>query len=340
MIKKALVTGGAGYIGSAVCHHLLDKGIQPIVIDNLSTGFLAAVPKGALFFKGDMADKALVSDIVKSHKIDTLLHFAADMDIEKSIQLPAQYYLNNFCHTLNLITTCVDNGVEKVIFSSTCAVYGSPKSLLIDETTPCQPINPYGRSKLAAEWMIEDLARSNGKFRFVILRYFNVAGAHPDRLYGQRYPKSTHLIKVASRAALGILPSMKVFGTDYPTPDGSCIRDYIHIDDLASAHLSALDYLHAGQPSVRLNCGYGRGYSVLEVIKAMKSVSGRDFTVELARRREGDPAHLVASTNKIQQTLSWTPQQISLEKICQTALEWEEYLLNSRTNPQPAEVSQ
>ena len=318
-----LVTGGAGYIGSHMVLALLDAGHEAVVVlDDLSTGFDWAVPPGVRFVVGDVADQALVARTIQEHRIDALAHFAARIVVPDSVADPLGYYLANTVKTRALIETAVRAGVRHVIFSSTAAVYGEPGIVPVPEDLTLSPINPYGRSKLMSEWMIADAAAAHG-FTYVILRYFNVAGADPRGRSGQSTPDATHLIKVATQAALGQRARLDVYGTDYPTPDGSCLRDYIQVSDLAEAHRAALDHLRRGGESLTLNCGYGRGYSVLEVIAVVKRLSGRDFEVRLCPRRAGDPARIVAGAERIRAQLGWRPRHDDLDGIVAQALAWE-----------------
>lgn len=321
-----LVTGGAGYIGSHMVLALLDAGHEEVVVlDDLSTGFDWAVPEGVKLVVGDVADQALVTQTILQHRIDALAHFAAKIVVPDSVADPLGYYLANTVKTRSLIEAAVRAGVKHVIFSSTAAVYGEPDVTPVPEDLPLRPINPYGRSKLMSEWMIADAAAAHG-FSYVVLRYFNVAGADPEGRSGQSTPNATHLIKVATQAALGQRARLDVFGTDYPTPDGSCLRDYIQVSDLAEAHRLALDHLRSGGESLTLNCGYGRGYSVLEVVEVVKRISGRDFEVRLCPRRAGDPAQIVAEAARIRERLGWQPRHDDLDAIIGQALAWEERL--------------
>ncbi|KQP51875.1 MULTISPECIES: UDP-glucose 4-epimerase GalE [unclassified Methylobacterium] len=321
-----LVTGGAGYIGSHMVLALIDAGHDDIVVlDDLSTGFDWALPPEVRLVVGDVADQALVADVIRRHGVDAVAHFAARIVVPDSVADPLGYYLANTVKTRALIETAVAQGVKHVIFSSTAAVYGEPETVPVPEDLGPSPINPYGRSKLMSEWMIADAAKAHG-FSYVILRYFNVAGADPRGRTGQSTPNATHLIKVATQAALGQRSHLEVFGTDYPTPDGSCLRDYIQVSDLAEAHRLALDHLRAGGESLTLNCGYGRGYSVLEVIDVVKRVSGVDFPVRLSPRRAGDPACIVAGADRIRDRLGWRPRHDDLTGIVTQALAWEDAL--------------
>lgn len=317
-----LVTGGAGYIGSHMVLELVDAGETVVVLDDLSTGFRETIPAEATLVTGDVADEALVARIIDEHGVDAIAHFAAKIVVPESVSNPLDYYLNNTAKTRTLLATAVAKGVKHFIFSSTAAVYGEPQVTPVSEDLPLSPINPYGRSKLMSEWMLQDTARAHD-LRYVALRYFNVAGADPKGRSGQSTPNATHLIKVAVQTALGQRPYLQVFGTDYPTADGSCIRDYIQVSDLARAHISALGHLRRGGESLTLNCGYGRGYSVLEVLDVVKRVSGVDFEVRRMPRRPGDPAALVAKVDRIRELLGWTPQFADLEAIVEQALRWE-----------------
>ena len=316
-----LVTGGAGYIGSHMVLALQDAGQSAVVLDDLSTGFDWLLPPEIRLVLGDVADADLVGETIRRNGCDALAHFAARIVVPDSVADPLGYYLANTVKTRALIETAVKAGVKHIIFSSTAAVYGEPATVPVPEDLETSPINPYGRSKLMSEWMIEDAARAHG-FTYVILRYFNVAGADPRGRSGQSTPNATHLIKVATQAALGQRTHLEVFGTDYPTPDGSCQRDYIQVSDLAEAHRVALDHLRSGGESLTLNCGYGRGYSVLEVVDVVKRVSGRDFKVRLSPRRAGDPARIVAAADRIR-ALGWSPRHDDLEGIVRQALDWE-----------------
>lgn len=321
-----LVTGGAGYIGSHTVLELLDAGESaPIVLDDLSTGFRWSVPDGAPLVVGDFGDESLVAQLIERHGVDEIIHFAAKIVVPESVADPLLYYLNNTAKARALLATSVACGVKRFIFSSTAAVYGEPLQNPVTEDEPLKPVSPYGRSKLMVEWMLEDTARAHG-LAYVALRYFNVAGADPKGRSGQSTPNATHLIKVAVQAALGLRKKLQVFGDDYPTPDGTCVRDYIQVTDLARAHLDALRHLRAGGANLAANCGYQRGFSVLEVIESVKRVSGVEFEVEMAPRRPGDPAAIVAANERIRRTLGWTPQHDDLDEIVRQALEWEKRL--------------
>jgi UDP-glucose 4-epimerase len=330
-----LVTGGAGYIGGHMVLALLDADEKVVVLDDLSTGFHWGVPKAAKLIVGDVGDAALVDGILAEHMIDAIAHFAAKIVVPESTAEPLRYYLNNTAKARTLLECAVRGKIKHFIFSSTAAVYGEPPVTPVDETVPLAPINPYGRSKLMTEWMLEDAAKAHD-LKFAILRYFNVAGADPNGRLGQSTPQATHLIKVAVQAALGIRAGLEVFGTDYPTRDGTCIRDYIQVSDLVAAHLMALDHLRKGGASLICNCGYGRGVSVFEVVDAVKQVSGVDFKVRISGRRPGDPASLVAATKRIKAVRGWTPKYDDLPTIVGQALEWERRLHNTSITGQPA----
>jgi UDP-glucose 4-epimerase len=325
-----LVTGGAGYIGSHMVYELVDAGEPVVVLDNLSTGFDWAVAKGVKLVVGETGDQALVARLIRSHDVDAIIHFAASIVVPDSVRDPLGYYRNNTMNSRALIECAVKGGVRHFIFSSTAAVYGNPAEVPVKEDAPTQPISPYGWSKLMTEIMLRDAGTAYG-LQHVILRYFNVAGADPQRRTGQSTKAATHLIKVAAEAALGLREKLDVFGDDYPTPDGTCIRDYIHVSDLVRAHADALHYLRSGPPSLTLNCGYGHGFSVLEVIEAVKRVSGIDFKVDMAPRRPGDPAQIVAASEQARQKLGWRPRYDDLAAIVRDALAWERELIARRT---------
>jgi UDP-glucose 4-epimerase len=328
-----LVTGGAGYIGSHAVHELVDAGEHVIVLDNLSTGFRAALPPKIPLFVGDTGDQNLVSSILNAHKVTAILHFAASIVVPDSLRDPLGYYRNNTMNTRSLLETAVKAGVEQFIFSSTAAIYGNPDKLPVAEDAPTKPMSPYGTSKLMSEIMLHDVAAAHN-LKYVILRYFNVAGADPALRTGQSTPTATHLIKVGVETALGLRPMMDVYGTDYPTPDGTCIRDYIHVSDLARAHSAALAHLRQGGASTTLNCGYGHGHSVLEVIDAVKYAAGLPFAVRMTARRPGDPQSLVADARRIRSVLKWSPQFDDLKTIVSHALSWERHLQEMRKAPE------
>jgi UDP-glucose 4-epimerase len=319
---SVLVTGGAGYIGSHMVLELLDAGEKVVVIDNLSTGFRWAVAPGAELVVADIADSELVKKTIKTHGVTAIIHFAGSIVVPESVADPLGYYLNNTVKSRGLIQAAVETGVKQFIFSSTAAVYGNPQENPVTETATPAPMSPYGSSKLMTEIMLADTANAHD-FRYVALRYFNVAGADPKGRSGQSTPKATHLIKVACETALGKRSQMEVFGTDYPTHDGTCIRDYIHVKDLARAHMSALAHLRKGGASNVYNCGYSKGFSVHEVIAAVKRVSSVDFPVKLSPRRPGDPAAIVAASAKIRNELGWVPEHDNLDTIVSQALAWE-----------------
>ena len=316
-----LVTGGAGYIGSHVVLQLRERGESVVVLDDLSRGFRQAVGDTPLVV-GDIADRPLVSALLREHGVDTVMHFAAFTIVPESVRDPLKYYGNNVCGTRNLLQCCTESGVRHFVFSSSAAVYGTPAGDLAAEDSPTAPINPYGTSKLVSEWMLRDLASATA-LRFVALRYFNVAGSDTGGRIGQATPGATLLIKVASEASVGKRPHVSVFGTDYPTPDGTGIRDYIHVEDLAGAHLAALDYLRREGASAVLNCGYGHGYSVREVLDSVERVAGRKLVIREEPRRAGDPAVLVAKADRIRQLLGWSPKLDDLDTIVRSSLDWE-----------------
>ncbi|HEY2135401.1 MAG TPA: UDP-glucose 4-epimerase GalE [Xanthobacteraceae bacterium] len=317
-----LVTGGAGYIGSHMVHALVDAGERVIVLDNLSTGFDWAVPKEAVLVVGETGDQVLVQNLIDNNAIQAIIHFAASIVVPDSVADPLGYYRNNTANSRTLIECAVKGGVKQFIFSSTAAVYGNPTKVPVDEDDALMPMSPYGSSKMMTEIMLRDAGAAHG-LSHVILRYFNVAGADPALRTGQSTKGATHLIKVAVETALGRRAKMQVFGTDYPTHDGTCVRDYIHVADLVRAHSDALRYLRGGGASTTLNCGYGRGFSVFDVIDTVRRVSGAEFAIELAARRPGDPAQIIARSDKIRTLLGWRPQFDDLTTITRDALEWE-----------------
>lgn len=320
-----LVTGGAGYIGSHMVHALVDAGERVVVLDNLSTGFAWAVPPEAPLVVGDTGDAALVTRLIAEHEVKAIIHFAASIVVPESVAAPLTYYRNNTVNSRSMIECAVDGGVRYFVFSSTAAVYGNPVQIPVREDAVLAPMSPYGSSKLMTETMLRDAAAAHG-LGHVILRYFNVAGADPLLRTGQSTCNATHLIKVAVEAALGLRPKMDVFGTDYPTPDGTCVRDYIHVSDLIAAHVDALRHLRSGGAPATLNCGYGRGFSVLEVIDTVKRIAGTDFRVEHVPRRPGDPAEIVAASDLARTVLGWRPRHDDLSTIVGHALEWQRKL--------------
>ena len=321
---RVLVTGGAGYIGSVVAEELVADGHGVVVYDNLSKGHRTASPAGADFVRGELTDAENLRRAMRGQGTEAVIHMAAHSLVGESVTDPAKYYRNNVTAGLSLLDAMNEEGVKKIVFSSTAAVYGNAEAPLLTEDMPLSPINPYGRSKLMSEWMLQDAHHAHG-LRYAILRYFNVAGADPKGRSGQSTPQATHLIKVAAQAALGQRPHLDVFGTDYATPDGTCVRDYIQVNDLARAHLVALRHLRGGGGCTVMNCGYGHGASVLDVIKVVKEVSGVDFEVRLSPRRPGDPAQLVARVDRIR-SLGWEPQHDDLADIVDQALRWERTL--------------
>jgi len=319
--KQILVTGGAGYIGSHVVRQLGSAGESVITLDNLSTGFEAAVTAGELVI-GDTGDAELLEKVFSSNDIDTVMHFAAHTIVPESVADPLKYYRNNTASSRTLLEAAARHGVRNIVFSSTAAVYGIPEDGKASEDSPTQPINPYGTSKLMTEWMLRDLSAAGGP-AYVALRYFNVAGCEPSGIIGQSTPKATLLVKVACEAATGKRPGVAIYGTDYPTPDGTGLRDYIHVEDLATAHLDALTYLRNGGASTILNCGYGHGYSVREVLAAVATANGEALNVNEEPRRAGDPPELIAVAERVREVLGWTPKFDDLDTIVRTSLEWE-----------------
>lgn len=320
-----LVTGGAGYIGSHMVLRLCDAGETVVVLDNLVTGFDWAIDPRASFVEGNAGDMALVAELISKHCIDAIIHFAGSIVVPESVADPLKYYANNTATSRNLIEAAVKAGVKHMVFSSTAAVYGMTGLEPVAEDTPLTPMSPYGRSKLMTEWMLQDTAAAH-PFSYGALRYFNVAGADPKKRSGQSTPAATHLIKVTAQTALGQRDHVGVFGTDFPTPDGTGVRDYIHVSDLVEAHALLLDYLRGGGASTVCNCGYGTGYSVRQVIDMVRKVSGVDFEVREEARRPGDPASVVARADKVRELLGWQPAHADLEEIVTAAYDWERYL--------------
>ncbi|MDX2330649.1 UDP-glucose 4-epimerase GalE [Campylobacter hepaticus] len=324
---KILISGGAGYIGSHTLRQFLKTDYEISVLDNLSKGSKIAIEdlksiRHFDFFEQDLSDFKSIKTLFEREKFDTVVHFAASIEVFESMQNPLKYYMNNTANTSNLIQTCIQTGVKNFIFSSTAATYGEPQSSVVSETSALMPINPYGRSKLMSEDILRDASMAHPEFKYCILRYFNVAGACMDYKLGQRYEKATLLIKVAAECAAKKRDKIFIFGNDYDTKDGTCIRDFIHVDDISSAHLAALEYLKDHESNI-FNVAYGHGFSVKEVIETMKKVSGVDFKVEFAPRRAGDPSVLIADANKIRSLTSWQPKYDDLELICKSAFEWE-----------------
>ena len=328
---SVLVTGGAGYIGGHMALGLLDAGEAVVVLDNLSTGFAWAVPEGAKLIVGDMGDKDLVARLIQEHAVDAIAHFAARIVVPESVRDPLGYYLNNVSNARSLIEAAINGGVKTFIFSSTAAVYGETGAEPVSEDSALAPISPYGRSKLMVEWILEDASKAYD-FHYVALRYFNVAGADPKGRLGQSSPNATHLIKRAVQTALGLHKTIEIFGEDYPTRDGTCVRDYIQVTDLIDAHLAALAYLRGGGVSAVCNCGYGHGETVKEVVEVVKRVSGVDFPVVVSPRRAGDPAAIVAQADRARRVLRWNPSRDNLDEIVRQALDWERRLHNRRTD--------
>jgi UDP-glucose 4-epimerase len=317
-----LVTGGAGYIGSHVAQALLDRGERVVVIDNLCTGVREAVPGGALLVEGDVGDEELVGDLLRRHRIDAVMHFAAHTSVAESMADPLRYYRNNAGATTRLLSACAGAGIRHFVFSSSAAVYGVPDGGIASEDSPTQPINPYGRSKLMGEQVLRDLGAVS-PMRHVALRYFNVAGCDSTGRIGHSTPASTLLIKVAAEQAVGKRPHVALFGTDYDTRDGTCIRDYVHVEDLAEAHLCALDHLRRGGESLVLNCGYGHGYSVREILDAVQRIHGAPLAIVESPRRAGDPPWLVARAERIQTAIGWQPRRDDIDLIVRSTLAWE-----------------
>jgi UDP-glucose 4-epimerase len=322
--KAILITGGAGYIGSHVLLQLQSRGERVVAIDNLYTGFRQAVGTAPLVV-GDAGDRDLVAAVLREHGIDTVMHFAANTIVPESVRDPLKYYGNNTCATRNLLDTCMRHGVRRLVFSSTAAVYGIPAGGIAHEDMPPAPVNPYGSSKLVSEWMLRDLAAA-GDFRYVSLRYFNVAGSDPQGRIGQSTRAATLLIKVACEAIVGKRPYVSIFGTDYDTPDGTGVRDYVHVEDVARAHVDALDYLRREGTAAVFNCGYSHGYSVREVLESVQRVAGRTLAIRQEPRRAGDPPTLIAQADRIRSQLGWTPQFDNLDAIVDSALRWERKL--------------
>ncbi len=321
-----LVTGGAGYIGSHMVLALVDSGEDVVVVDNLSTGFAWAIAPQAKLVEGDIGDADFLRRVMATHKFDAVVHFAGSIVVPDSVADPLGYYLNNTVKSRTLMDCAVKARIPHFIFSSTAAVYGNPLTQPVFETAQPSPISPYGTSKLMTEWMLRDAHAAHG-LNYVALRYFNVAGADPKGRSGQSTPRATHLIKVACQTVLGQRPSMDVFGTDYDTPDGTCLRDYIHISDLIAAHMDALSHLRRGRESGIFNCGYGKGYSVLEVIRAVEKAHGKSITANLVPRRAGDPAAIVAGADRVRDVLGWKPKYEDLNIIVSSALAWEKHLI-------------
>ncbi len=331
--EVVLITGGAGYIGSHAVLAFREVGYSVVVLDDLSTGRRAVVPPDVPFVLGDVGDTNLVSSLIQSHGIDAAVHFAGSIIVPESVSDPLKYYQNNTCKSGSLIQACLDNRVKSLVFSSTAAVYGIPDKVPISEDEPTSPINPYGASKLMTEWILRDTARAHD-FNYVALRYFNVAGADPRLRTGQSTPDATHLVKVASQAVVGLRKCIEVFGEDYPTVDGTCVRDYIHVTDLVAAHVDALRHLSANQASLTLNCGYGHGYSVREVLRTVEREAGMRLDLRPAPRRPGDPPILVADSKAIRELFGWQPKHDDIGFIVRTAIDWERKIASER-RPDP-----
>jgi UDP-glucose 4-epimerase len=323
--ENVLVTGGAGYIGSHVVRDLGEQGFRPVTYDNLSTGNKENILSGD-FIEGDIADSMRLKQVIAKYNIKSVIHFAASIVVEESVKMPLKYYENNSVKSFQFIKTCVETGIENFVFSSTAAVYGIPGKIPVSEAAPLSPINPYGKSKLFIEMVLQDTAAAYPDFHYIALRYFNAAGADRLARIGQKYKRPTHLITLALRTALGDYPQLQIFGKDYNTPDGTAVRDYIHVDDLAHAHLLALDYMKKEKKSAVLNCGYGQEISVLQVVNAIKKITHIDFKTINSPRREGDPPALTADSQRIKKTLGWEPRFYDLDYIIQTAWEWEKKL--------------
>ena len=325
MQKTILVTGGAGYIGSHTALELLDNGWNVVVVDNLSTGNKKLVPQNAVFYHADIADSETIIDIIKRHNITAIMHFAGSIIVPESVGNPLKYYNNNTLNSYKLIDVAVKTNIEYFVFSSTAAVYGIPETDKVTETSRTAPINPYGASKLMTEQMLSDAHKAHG-LKIGILRYFNVAGADKAGRTGQAMPNATHLIKVACEVMLNKRPHIEIFGTDYPTPDGTCIRDYIHVSDLANAHSVVLNHLIGGTPSILVNCGYGRGFSVREVLDTAEKVTGNPFKQIESPRRAGDPPALISDNRYLTEKLGWQPKHDNLFQIIESALNWEKQI--------------
>lgn len=325
--KNILITGGAGYIGSHIVRDLGEKGYNPIIFDNLSTGDRSNVLCGK-FILADLKDTELLKQVIREYNITSVIHFAASIVVSESVSQPLKYYDNNSINAFNLIYTCIETGIKHFVFSSTAAVYGIPDKIPVTEEAPFKPINPYGKSKVVTEMILEDVSNAYGDFNYVALRYFNVAGADGKNRIGQNYKNPTHLMTLTLRTALGDYPHLNIFGTDYETADGTAVRDYIHVDDLSTAHLLALDYLESGEKSRVFNCGYGTGYSVNDVVKTARKITGIDFKSIANERRPGDPPALISDSTRIRRELGWEPKFNDLNYIIKTAWEWEKKLKN------------
>jgi UDP-glucose 4-epimerase len=325
--KAILITGGAGYIGSHVLLQLQERGERVVVLDNLYTGFRQAV-RNAPLVVGDVGDRELLERVLREHEVETVMHFAANTIVPESVRDPLKYYGNNTCATRNLLAACMQQGVRQLVFSSTAAVYGIPAGGIATEEMALAPINPYGTSKLMSEWIMRDLAAVSD-FRYVSLRYFNVAGSDLQARIGQATRNATLLVKVACEVIVGKRPHVSIYGTDYATPDGTGVRDYVHVEDLARAHVDALNYLRSGGETAICNCGYGHGYSVREVLESVQRVAGKPLPIKEEPRREGDPPTLVARAERVRSLLGWVPRLDQLDVIVESSLRWEEKLLRN-----------
>ena len=324
-----LVTGGAGYIGGHMALRLADRGQKIVILDDMSNGVPWAIPDGVQLVVGSTGDYDLVLSIIRENEIDTILHFAATLIMSSLYDKPLEYYRINAANSLALLQAAADGGVQKCIYSATSAGYGEPEVNPIPETAKIAPTTPYGKSKLMTEYMLQDIAQTSG-MKYVALRYFNVAGADPDGRYGQSTTKSTLLVQIAVQCALGVRDGLDIYGTDYPTPDGTCVRDYLHVNDLIDAHELALDHLDKGGENLTLNVGYGHGYSVRDIVDTVKQVTGRDFEVREGPRRLGDPVHVVAQADRIRKELGWQPRLDDIKMIVEHAVRWEEVLAQKK----------
>ncbi len=327
--EAILVTGGAGYIGSHVVLELLEANKRVVVVDDLSVGDKSLVPIGTSFIQANVGQKSQIKDIIINYGCNTVMHFAGSIIVEESSSNPSKYYNNNVIESYRFIEACCEVGVEHIIFSSSAAVYGQPEVLPIPESSLLQPVNPYGTTKLITEWALRDLLKVTSS-RYAVLRYFNVAGADANMRSGERALTSSHLIKIAAETVVGKRPFMYIFGEDYPTPDGTCIRDYIHVSDLAALHVAALEYLESGRESIIVNCGYGHGYSVRQILEAVNRVCDKPIKIKSGKRRVGDPPELVADTSLMNRTFGWKSKYDDIDQIVSSAIEWEYRLFNDK----------